>query len=116
MKTIMRVYGTLALVAVLGTATANAAGGTGISHCQIVANGVQDELSTCWFFANSEQDAQRKQRLSQRCNRMVSVGNQLIQWCNSNINKCKQKRVSYDFDVDVLFHFGPKWSIGCTYR
>ena len=115
MKTITRRLATVALVAVFGTTTAYAAGGT-TTHCQIVANGVQDALNTCWFFTNAEQDPQLKKRMAKRCNHMTGVGRQLIQWCNSNITRCKKNAVSYDFDVDVFLRFGWKSNIVCTYR
>ena len=88
------------------------ADGGSTTHCQDVANGVIRVVNQCWFFAQNENDPFVNQK-RQICNRLENDAQAMIQWCNRNIQRCKQNYVSWHLDGNTTT--GTDRRINCVY-
>ena len=105
--------GVLTLTAPANVASADSGYAT---NCGPVSYGVQRNIDMCYQGANFEQDASKRASHQATCNKMVKVGNQLIRWCNNNINKCKQNYVAWYFNADTInTGVGHRWEASCAY-
>ena len=78
------------------------------TNCQAVADGATRRINTCWFHAGN--DARERQV----CNELQQAGQALVNWCNKNINRCKQNYVSWHIEGNSVV--GVDWRAQCAYR
>ena len=86
---------------------------SGISDCNDVSRGANRILNLCWNEVNllkSNQDETYK-GLSLLCNRLLSDGKEMVNWCNQNINQCSRKHVSWS--IKYTLATGTDWRANC---
>jgi hypothetical protein len=114
-----RAFATVAFVWALALSGHVSAGGGEAYHCQTVANGVQSTVDSCWWAVNVETNPNYRQIGARDCERALEAGNQLIQWCNSNIGSCPtdnygRKRVYWTLNTGLItVQQDVSWSINC---
>ena len=96
------------LTLTLGATHQSFAGSGYATNCRAVADGATQRIKTCWFFAGNNA---RERRV---CNELQDAGRALVNWCNTNIGRCKQNYVSWYIDGNSVV--GVEWRAECVYR
>ena len=88
----------LATAAFLIATSEAKAGSNSHSTCQGMVEHMRAELNACEFHAQNSTFDDRELHWNQ-CKQARREANQMIQWCNRNINSCPTKRVSWYIDI-----------------